>query len=431
MFNKESLTKEKIKKITSVESLVICILLFIAATYAWFTDIAKISGNKIYVGSSKLAIISSLEDVKKQIDPNGSMTNDELNNELNKYSHYVYERNYSDTSKDTYYMLSNIPDSPIAVFSFYNMAPGSSRTFTITYLAVGELAFNACSYFDITVYDDKPASYTGLETLNQQYKASSKIFRNKYYDGIIDLTDPNVFSDGYVYDNSADSIMDYSEYERRFNKLAEKQTIQVESGGGVYKYENESALIPKEINTLSDNGGHLEDILEVYIHDANDSLHYLGTIKEFIFMMNNGANASLELSDDIIDLSIDTTVVDYIYKSLKNDKNANLYNDYNNYLKIASSFVIPASSIKDNNEFISKNGVEVKVKDYLDNPDVEKNYSGIKEFSSNTFTIVMPSSADDKYKNASIDLSARVYANQVSSFTHENGFHIEINKTTN
>ena len=385
MFNKEFLTKERIKKITSIESLIICILLFIAATYAWFTDIATLKDNSIQVGNSFISIISSRENVLDILDPNDEEHKDAATI-LKPYEDYVYTRNYDSKSYDVYYKISDIDGNPIPCFELYNFAPGQTRTIEVTYLNRGSLAFKCVGYFVIDVSDDnEDLSFTGLETLNQQYKGDFRIFRNKYYGGdVIDL-DINSFSEGYLFDDfDTNTSKNFAEYQRRFNKLLNKQTVNVtDESGGVYKYLTENDTEPTKLVDIVDVGGHLEDVLKVFVSVGGVDTSF-GTIKHFNDLMLNGPSA-IEGTD--------------------------LYIEYQKYVNLVTNYVIPVSSIT-TGDYISKDGKSITLKQNKSDASGEA-LNNIKEINSVKFKIVMPKDTNDLYQNASIILKACVNASQV------------------
>ena len=423
--------KTKRRAYESLLLLLLTISLFITATFAWFTDSAFSKGNKVFAGNLYVDIIASEEELVERYNIENLddiiKTKDHTTIDvIFEYANLGYERytrtypdpeNPNETLTDYYYIITGTDASSV---NLYNFEPGQVKKINVKYLNKGDLAFRAAGAIKIE-YDEvnnEYKSYTGLETLNQQYKGDSDIYSNKvslnYTDGelppaqpekvpgeydvsmegskgkiemliTIDLSgsiedievieqheapgDPDnyvsrligynkglYFGDeiktlvnpdaaslneafatlinkafvesgfGYVEDLSYyDTIdpklvsekknifnyerdyyeitrrdMDYKEYERRFNKLLNMQAIKsLDSISSLKQVQHlDNKKVASSYDNYYDNGGHLEDILEIYVgiddttdrdvFSNEDSDYYFGTLKQFSFLVENG-----------------------------------------------------------------------------------------------------------------------------------------------
>ena len=553
--NNQDSKKSKRKAYEYLILLLLTISLFITATYAWFTDSAYSKGNKIFSGNLYIDIIVDEDtllknhesDYQKWIedDENKTKTFDDYISEELKYESYI--RKYADGTSDTFYYVT---DEDEASCNLYNIEPGQANFLNVKYLNTGDLAFRAAGALKIDVDDNgNKNSYTGLDTLNQQFgvaqgalyiagtyysevngfggkvsvtasidengnltddivvdvsketpgigQSAGHKFAEHYnnagnineswdiqtgasvtsnalkaalqdiinqasnsadsgsintadvysneYSVLIDETsnayiDPQKISEGkdalgndYSYYRISNGEMNYEEYEYRFNKLIDMQGIELDGSSSTYNHVKKlnGSHEASDYQNYYDKGGHLEDILEVYVgvdektnrevyenKDKTDNLYYFGTISQFECLVENGPNAqkgykldegtTLEMIENKINNGEEVDIeAKYMY--LYNDESKSLYDDYKRYLSYAGGHYLPIDVIKDNSGNVLKDGVNVTVYDGSDTETLEN----VKEYGETSFLIYMPKDVDSSYQNASISLSLGATATQV------------------
>ena len=283
------------------------------------------------------------------------------------------------------------------------------------------------------------------------------------------------FADGNIYGG-------YEDYSRRFDKLIESQALasnesteeQIEGKNTVKKYLSDVDVNTTEYKTYPyqpldydaggtvsyyDDGGHLEDVLEVFVgidayatHDVfelRDPKYYMGTFKQFQFLIENGPSASsdydysaytdgtsydgsyLLMNNSVPVVYNDSITIEEKYMYMHESAKSNLHYDYQKYLASAGGYTIPKDAITDKIENRSVlNGVEMectnltseyaKVRIYQDrsaynDDEINKDYEIVeaREIGSTNLCLYMPTDVSNKYQNASLSLSFGVTATQV------------------
>ena len=262
----------------------------------------------------------------------------------------------------------------------------------------------------------------------------------------------------YDYYNVSIDNMDKTQYEKRFKKLLAMQGVEIKEGTTSLKPVQKYTFNGNDIDTLEnygdyyDNGGHLEDVLEVYVgvpsdvehevFETKDSKYYFGNLHEFTFLMENGptANPDFDYASYIANPDALSTInakfaekakaeaqdIPYTetiypeeeYMYLYQNVNANLNEDYQNYLKNAGGYCIPKDVISNNGVVPSKDGVNVKI--------YEKDGTTTEQLASEIggcdFIIYMPTDVDSRYQNASISLQLGVTATQAEFEMDDTGY---------
>ena len=366
---------------------------------------------------------------------------------------------------DYYYIIT---DEEAATMNLYNVEPGQFKVASIHYLNSGDLAFRAAGAIKIDTEvlpqgDGQPdrvvnKSYTGLENLNRQFKDGEDFYKNNYavmdddetgnqyidplliynsnngikakhqsteipeeehveptHDSLQSKTPKNnkFYSITKAkYDSFEDASNAFIDYEYRFNKLLAMQASKVDGIGDVEKlkaidadpYVGTDGSFKGYIN----NGGHLEDVLEVYIiptsnlsgsftpansipgrtdivtpgrtdvintdktMNIRDMLldksngYFFGTVKQFNHLMTFGyiANQNLEgVYEDSLDTDgnyvllkdgseVDRTIAtpEEEYKYLYEDAKKDLYTDYQKYLENVGGYCLPKDVLKDEDD---------------------------------------------------------------------------------
>ena len=428
----------------------------------------------------------------------------------------LYERKYQDGEDvvtDNYYIITGTDAGTI---NLYNMEPGQVKDVSVKYINKGDLALSAAGAIKIDLKEDGTRkSFTGIETLLDQYRlldneitdsGFNDFYKNKYSvnidsdgDGILDRIDPELIKDGIDENGDEHSYYEISNGIRgterdkilvkRFKKLFAmwgKDINNLEDGDiiTVGEYNNITNLNEKtkfinlsyteltdlfnedgySINAtnckqyIKNDGGHLEDVLEVYIgvdnnnvdrdevyvnRDKTNNKYYFGTLTEFIYLLDNGPFANKDfdydayatLTDteeeafytnklkelkDLYDTKPEELSIEETYMAMYDNLKANLYSDYERYLSNANGHCLPVDSITTEGVIPSKDGVEVKV---YENGEVTHTYMA-SEMGECSFSLYLPENVDSKYQNASISLSMGVTATQADFEMDDTGYMI-------
>ena len=264
----------------------------------------------------------------------------------------------------------------------------------------------------------------------------------------------------YEYYNVSVTNIDQTQYEKRFKKLLAMQGVEIQEGTTSLKPVQKYSFDGDNLKSLDvypnyyDNGGHLEDVLEVYVGvdentdrevytntDKEGNPYYFGTLKEFTFLMENGPTADPNFDYDSFTANPAQALQEVKEKYQKwlgqpdtyaaltveeeymlecDDANANLYKDYQRYLTNAGGYCLPIDTITKDDYIPSKDGVPVKIYDGENDPFYQY-YSEIGECD---FVIYMPTDADSRYQNASISLQLGVTATQAEFEMDDTGYMI-------
>ena len=435
--NKEEANRNKNKK--GIEKTILLLLIFsllIVSTYAWFTDSAYSKGNKFFAGTLFVDVIANEQDLVKKynigkdeaskLDP---LDHDEIKTALESLGYKQYKRTYpiesGGTNSDYYYVITN---TDAGVVNLYNLEPGQVRYVHTDYVNTGDLAFKTAGALKFNEED----SFTGLETLERQYSNEEDIFKNKYA-----VNEDNQINPANLDYDINNNTLTEEEYNHRKTKLINLQAIEDDNGN-----------IELDGKKYIDNGGHLEDILEVYVldnykdidrtifTDLNSDKHkecFFGNLKQFEFLVENGptslnnddnydenGNYKLHTLEELLNEDFDDLSNDEKYMVYYNSLSANLYKDYQRYLNKAGGYCLPIDTITNNGVLASKDGVNVKV---YDPKEGDYQYKA-SEIGGSDFIIYMPETASSIYQNASISLELGVTASQVEFEMDDTGYMI-------
>lgn len=382
--------KSKKKGYVSLLLLLLTLSLFVTSTYALFTDTAYSHGNKVFSGNMYVDIVATQ---KQMIDkynaehPNGTPLkyNDPQNTidaafETAGYDFKKYAKHLNGEKFEYYYIITNKDAKTVNLF---NIEPGSTHILPVYYLNTGNLAFKTVGLIQIDVDEDNNRkSYTGLETLNRQFKKQTLLSKNNYVvstmnketgqptDPYIDQYNFNMFNDnsdaryysytnGFVYNNYDEASNALKDYNIRYENLFEKQSVEVDDESGdivqLSVSEVESPAADADNYVLNDNlnksykdvGGNLENILEVYIIPSVENFSsnkFLTDENQKDFLLNN-TDFILDKSNNYYFGNLDQ--FDYL---MKYGGNANKDFDY-------SSYVLDDS---ENTELITLEEIEAK-----------------------------------------------------------------------
>ena len=267
--------------------------------------------------------------------------------------------------------------------------------------------------------------------------------------------DPDLVSKGLDTNDNEHSyytakIEDISdEYEYRFNKLINLQA-EKDNNGNPKKYTASELPSPIPNNYVSadgtnyykNEGGRLEEVLEVYVGlDLKDldresfekpekNEYYFGTLEQFTFLMENGAFAD---KDFVLDPSFDTldkleNITDHTYSIeekyilLKQDLTASLYDDYQRYLGSVGGYCLPKDAVTLNGVVTlpNKDGIDVLI--YDEDKTKQPTHRRYSEMGECEIYLYMPTSTSSKYQNASISLSIGATATQVEYEMDDTGY---------
>ena len=398
--------KKNYKKrfIISIITLLLTVSCFVSVSYAWFTNSAYVSGNKVFAGNLMVDVLISEEDLKANLVKSGVINNNEapLPGTLDSFK---YVREFEDGTSQTYYYASRIPatvgenEIDTSILHVENVEPGQAIRVKVNIVNSGDLALKAAGALRVE------ESLTGLQTF--------KVNNNGSY--------PNFSVEGNMPDASNKS--GYASIDQDtflFNTLLNIQAEDTTDAEG-------DNIITTGDKNFKDVGGHLEDVLCVYLledvgdgdlnferEDLNETLEVLkqderffGTLKQFQYMLENGANPTednIKVYDSYFSGSIELNAHDY---------KSRLERDYQRYLAYASGYCLPLSEMQehDNENKIPKDGKNVEVFD----ADGKSLYTrmGVSEIDTINFLLYMPLEAGDEYQNASISLSLGATASQV------------------
>ena len=540
--NKEENKKTRRRGYESLLLLLLIISLFVTATYAWFTDTAYSTGNTVFSGNMNVEIIVDEQEMfdyimanyKSVVDTIATETDYQtlagtLDGDTDKLYHYIafdfatrednpatpqveglglkyYTRavinhNYNPESddeskkylsKDIYYIVTG---KELALINIYNMEPGQLKKINLKYLNIGDLALKASGALKVQLdADNNPVSYTGLETLNQQFAKQSLQYLNDYaviqgentqpYIDPKDKIDPDSdksyyhvtseFSGNAVYKDN------YENYSRIFDKLIKFQGEKATEGETnvvkQYKLDNEAASSYIEYdankyvlndyvdaNSLKyiDSGKKLEEVLEVYVgvdentprrvYEEKDPNYYFGSFEQFQFVVEKGFEAlpdfdydsyaslddeaSIKALDDLdknYSDNPDSLTNEEKYILMRRDTKANLFNDYQKYLSLASGYCVPKDAIiVPHNEPVTETyGIKdmevsevesdkvnvIVTFDTIDSSGqpIEAKISYVaSEIGNTSFYVHMAEDATSAYQNASMSLALGVTATQI------------------
>lgn len=390
--------------ITSIITLLLTVSCFVSVSYAWFTNSAYVSGNKVFAGNLMVDVLISEEDLKANLVKSGVINNNEepLPGTLDSFK---YVREFEDGTRQTYYYASRIPATvneqtiDTSIIHVENVEPGQAIRVKVNIVNSGDLALKAAGALRVE------ESLTGLQTF--------KVNNNGSY--------PNFSVGGNMPDASNKSgYASIDQVTFLFNTLLNIQAEDTTDAEG-------DNIITTGDKNFKDVGGHLEDVLCVYLledvgdgdlnferEDLNETLEVLkqderffGTLKQFQYMLENGANPTEDnkkVYDSYFSGSIELNAHDYKRR---------LERDYQRYLAYASGYCLPLSEMQehDNENKIPKDGKNVEVFD----ADGKSLYTrmGVSEIDTINFLLYMPLEAGDEYQNASISLSLGATASQV------------------
>ena len=403
----------------------------------------------------------------------------------------LYKRQLKSMDFDNYYIIT---DKDARAINLYNVEPGSLHYLDIEYINTGNLAFKTVGAIKIDKVLDAEGneinkSYTGLETLNKQidFTNPTALYQNNFVvtpspssEFSIDpsrSSGPFMVSLGNLNGAMSQKIQTYSikngfelnpddttsdnnkkafeEYNVRYDNLFAKQSTTENNGGDFIKHatsiKEDKSGIDYETTSYYDNGGKLENILEVYFipqfPDNNtsnafsqntmdlsteernfvlnkESGYFFGNLLQFDFLMNYGEVASSTFPYDTYENYTDdqfntlkekyeTNPNDLSYEEqymvLYDNPKAKLYNDYQRYINLASGYCIPADDVVDPATHFVKDNIRLKI--YKNNIQVDEEKAS--EIGKTRIALYMPLYANSTYENASISLSLGVTATQV------------------
>ena len=227
-----------------IKSLVIsfvALFLLAGATYAWFSDEALTKGSSISAGFMGAELLIDEELLQKYWNENPteigySSLDDYATQELKLTK---YERTLVGESKpETYYDITN---KDLKVITLKSVEPGQVYPITFYVANIGDLAFTYSAGFSVAEGD----SLTGSERL---VKEAMKKYEECCEDEA-ERTEKEKWE--WVLGN-------YPDYKMKWNVLFAEQWIQDPD------WNPETAEEGKAV-PMVDNGGHLEDVLKVYI----------------------------------------------------------------------------------------------------------------------------------------------------------------------
>lgn len=328
----------------SILSSLIMISMFTGSTYAWFTSTALTSGNKMKTGIMAIDLLMEKTELEGKIESSDALSN---------YTKYIRE-----IEEKEYYVIT---DEDVALITFENAEPGQIYKVDINIANTGQLALSYTPSFAIQIDESdsnnpKAMSYTGLETLQNEIDETMKYLKENYPS---EFTSDDIPSKVYGYDED----------------LAENGYLTIRD------YEIRKRVLDREQKNSDgiDIGGHLEDVLKVYVADTPDEINdgsYVGTIKEVI-------NGTADLK-------------------------------YTGYLLPYSALINDGGSFSPKNvEIFDSDGVN-KLRDL----------TGVSEFGKLSFYIKLPEDTNNFYQYASLTLRVGAKATQVEY--EEDGLGIKI-----
>ena len=398
--------------ILSIITLLLTVSCFITVSYAWFTNSAFSKGNKVFAGNLMVDVLISEDDLKANLIKSEVISEgDNLPDTLNSFK---YERELDDGDIQTYYYASRIPatidEDPIdtSILRVENVEPGQAIRVKVNIVNSGDLALQAAGAIRV----EEGKSLTGIQTFLDEHPDIETILSNE---NTTDGTTPT----GKASTNSEIYFL---------NTLL---SMQATNWG---KPEGASAIGGKY---FKDNGGHLEDVLCVYLLEdvgdgdlnfdreaLDDELEnleqderFFGTLKQFQYMLEYGANPSEENKNTYMEL---WGINPYENKNVRSL--GDIESDYQRYLDYASGYCLPQAEMIDSNNKIPSEGKSVTVK----GADGKVLYTrkGVSEIETINFLLYMPREAGDEYQNASISLSLGATASQVEYEKDDTGYMI-------
>ncbi len=332
--------RDSLKHRELIKSLVIsfvALFLLAGATYAWFSDEALTKGSSISAGFMGAELLIDEDLLQKYMEENKP---DDFTGTLDEYATDVlkltkYERKLEGTeASETYYDITN---KDLKVITLKSVEPGQVYPVTFYVANIGELAFTYSAGFNVAEGD----SLTGTQRLTKEA------------------------GEGKYGDVEAEAYKNNSDYQMKLKVIFSEQWIpdpDPEAGEGAY----------------IDNGGHLEDVLKVYIgkdrSDIKDE-NYVGTIKD---IMNKAEGEEASPSDAA----------------------------YTGYL-------LPKSVVTNSGGKIEPQNLTIVYPADETHPEKTIEITGASELGKLNFLIVAPDNMDNRYQYASISLSLGAYATQV------------------
>lgn len=396
--------KKSYKKrfIISIITLLLTVSCFVFTSYAWFTNSAYVSGNKVFAGNLMVDVLISEEDLEANLVKTGAIEDGgNIPDTLNSFK-YVRELDNDDT--ETYYYASRIPskvnekDIDTSILHVENVEPGQAIRVKVNVVNSGDLALKAAGALRVD------ESLTGIKTFLVKYPEIATTLN----DAIEDPTTPT---------GKASTTKELY----FLNTLLSMQATNWE------KHDGADINIDNQYY-FKDNGGHLEDVLCVYLledvgdgdlnfdretlnnedkeNKLQDDPRFFGTLKQFEYMITYGANPTDE------NISVYNSFFNgAIELNAHGDYKSRLESDYLRYLDYASGYCLPLGEMQDSNNKILKDGRNVEVFD----ADGKSLYTrmGVSEIDTINFLLYMPLEAGDEYQNASISLSLGATASQV------------------
>ena len=282
--------------IVSIITLLLTVSCFITVSYAWFTNSAYVSGNKVFVGNLMVDVLISKDDLKANLVNSGVTPEwEDMPSYLNDFK---YTRTLTDGTTETYYYASRIPSTvnseeiDTSILHVENVEPGQAIRVKVNIVNSGDLALKAAGALRIE------ESFTGLETLINKNISESMSFDE---DGIPDSFNPD---SGLIDESNKSGYASIDQETFLFNTLLNIQTKIIDN-------EEETDIIIGD-KKFKDVGGHLEDTLCVYLlegvgdgdiqvdrealnnelEDLEQDDRFFGTLMQFEFLTTYGQQAS-------------------------------------------------------------------------------------------------------------------------------------------
>ena len=418
-------TKNRKKGLLSIVSLIVCLAMLTVGTYAWFTDTATVSGNKVTAGNLDVAVVMTGKEIKDKVTGVTLPTTkgNQIGSDGGDYEGATLVKEGSDSANqsDYYYDVSGLE---VPLFALGNVEPGQVKPVSMKVMNTGDLAIGFTAGFKLpkrggTGADkDMPTSYTGLETLELQHADSDFIgyYKTREASG-------NAYAAAVLQDSELPNDI----YAARLANLLEKQWTEKDRATAEATY---GANRTKLYSTAYNAGGYLENALEVYaVSEAEladptyftaageatakagqlcDPAHLIGTVKDII-----SANDVTYIPSTVPDKDTDGD-------GIADQSEAQRVAAAKDALaKFSAGYCLPTAALP------SGGTVNVTIKADPDDPTAPVwTKNDVNDIGKVTYLIKMSEDADNIYQNAYISFDAGVTANQVKWETDGTGSYL-------
>ena len=328
------------------------LLLLAAATFAWFSFKAVTGGSSVVTGYMGAELLADETTVKNYIKKHIMLTHrwkdeDEVTDamiaaemsELDTYTRRVKPAGQPAGPEETYYRITG---REMNVITLDNVEPGQAYPVYFYVANTGQLAFTYSAGIEVK------ESLTGLDRLGRETR--EEVFNTNEY--------PE------YEDNPA--------WRTRYKVLVNEQ--------GERDPDTGEPVLDPDTGWPVDHGGHLEDVLEVYIGSTHNDIkpeNYVGTVADIIGKATVSETGSTEGDTD--------------------PRN-----------RLFTGYLIPRAAVTDTEGMVVPVHTEI-----YDGTELIRTIENAAELGELNFLIVAPESMEDEYQYASISISIGAYTTQV------------------